>query len=740
MTHRFLISCPANCEDLLRKEVEEAGGQNIKTRVRSVVFDGDAEVGYRICLRSRIGNALIRILAEGHAETKAAIASLAETVPWESVFSQEQSFCVLCKTAVNNKTEVIHSHYGAQLLKDAVCDRFRRVKGGRPAVDTQNPDVRLHLRIVHAHVIIGVGWSGENLSRRGYRTAEVKAPLKENTAAAVAARCRKYWQTADFIVDPMCGSGTLLIETALAAFNAAAGLLRSRRARGFGFQALPDFDGPLWARLCAEEEENFRAAAAAASRVRFFGFDIDAHAAEAARKNAEASGFGGLISIRQADFRTLSSADFPADWRPEKTFLIVNPPYGERLGEKDSVAALYRDFGETLRRVFPGAAAGVLCGSAELSAAVGLKAEKTFSLRNGALETTAAIFPVFSAEKRTACESAASNRIRSVQSGETLSDGAKMFVNRLKKNEKEWKKSPFSKRTGAFRLYDADMPEYNAAIDVYIPAEGADLSPRIDLSEYAPPSSISEENRRRRLNEMIDALIFFFQVDHRHIYVKTRFKQKNGAAYGVRSRDAEIFTVNEEGLLFEVNLSDYLDTGLYSDHRPLRRIIRSEAAGKSFLNLFSYTATASVCAAAGGAGKIASVDTSSAYLKTGQRNFERNGFSSSAAAWIKSDVMTFLRKNRGKFDLVYADPPTFSNSKSLKEDFNLQRDHGELIRLCMERLTPGGVLYFSNHFRKFVLDDSVLRIFSPEEITESTVDPDFRRNPKIHRCWRFVKK
>lgn len=740
MTHRFLISCPANCEDLLRNEVEEAGGLNIKTRVRSVVFDGNTETGYRLCLRSRIGNALIRILAEGHAETKAEITALAETVPWESVFSQEQSFCVLCKTAVNNKTEVIHSHYGAQLLKDAVCDRFRRVKGGRPAVDTRNPDVRLHLRIVHAHVIIGVGWSGENLSRRGYRTENVKAPLKENTAAAALSRFRKYRQTAGFIVDPMCGSGTLLIEAASAAFNAAAGLLRSRRARGFGFQALPDFDGPLWARLCAEEEENFRAEPAAASRVRFFGFDIDAHAAEAARKNAEASGFGEFITIRQADFRTLSAADFPPDWSPERTFLITNPPYGERLGEKDSAQALYRDLGGVLRRVFPGAAAGVLCGSADLAAAVGLKAEKTFSLRNGALETVAALFPVFSLEKRAARESAAADRLRSVQSGQALSAGAGMFVNRLKKNEKEWKKSPVSKRTGAFRLYDADMPEYNAAVDVYLPVEGGDLSPRIDLNEYAPPPSVSEENRRRRLDEMIDGLIFFFRVDRSHIYVRTRFKQKNGAVYGVRGRTSEIFTVSEEGLRFEVNLSDYLDTGLYSDHRPLRRMIRSEAAGKSFLNLFSYTATASVCAAAGGAGKIASVDTSSAYLKTGQRNFERNGFSSSAAAWIKSDVMTFLRKNRDRFDLIYADPPTFSNSKSLKEDFDLQRDQYELIRLCMERLTSGGTLYFSNHFRKFVLDESVQRLFSPEEITEATVDPDFRRNPKIHRCWRFIKK
>ena len=138
MTHRFLISCPANCEDLLRNEVEEAGGLNIKTRVRSVVFDGDAETGYRLCLRSRIGNALIRILAEGHAETKAEITALAETVPWESVFSQEQSFSVLCKTAANNKTEIVHSHPGH------FPSRSRREEspGSAPALHFSSEDFR----------------------------------------------------------------------------------------------------------------------------------------------------------------------------------------------------------------------------------------------------------------------------------------------------------------------------------------------------------------------------------------------------------------------------------------------------------------------------------------------------------------------------------------------------------------------------------------------------------------------
>lgn len=742
MIDRFYMTCPAHCEELLRKEVEEAGGVDIKVRIRAVTFGGTGEVGYRLCLYSAYGNALYRILAEGHAEGKEDIARLAAEVAWEEVFSEEASFSVTCKLASNNRTAITDSRYGALLLKDCVCDRFRDVCGRRPSVHTARPDVKLHLQIVHAHAMICVNWSGETLNRRGYRPAGVEAPLKENTAAAVIARCRKQLSAAEFVVDPMCGSGTLLIEAAMAESGIPAGLLRSRRSRGFGFQTLKDFDRGLWDRLRAEAEKavSDRSRNAGQRQIRYFGFDIDRRAAEAARQNVAAAGLSDRIVIRQADFHTLTAAAFPDDWDPEKTCLVVNPPYGERLGDKATVPELYRDFGHLLREVFPGAVACVLCGDASLAAAVGLKAAKTAPFRNGALETVLAVYPIFSESQRNASRSAGESKLSAIHSGEALSEGSRMFVNRLKKNRKEWEKTAVSRTTSVFRLYDADMPEYNASVDIYIPVTGDDCSPRIYLSEYQPPSSVSEESRRKRLNEMIDGLLSFFKTDRRHLYLRTRFRQKNGEVYEKLGTRSELYVIAEEGLRFEVNLSDYLDTGLYPDHRPLRRILRREAAGKRFLNLFSYTATASVCAAAGGAVRVVSVDASARYLETGKRNFELNGFSPESAVWIRSDVMKFLKEDTAVFDLIYLDPPTFSNSKSARDDFDLQTIQGELIDLCMKRLVKGGVLYFSNHFRKFVPDERMTEKWRPEEMTEATLDPDFRRNRKIHRCWRFVKK
>lgn len=738
MTYRFYMTCPAHCEELLRKEIEDAGGFDIKIRVRAVTFGGTIETGYRLCLSSAYGNGLYRILAESHAERREEIYRLAAAVEWEEIFSPGVSFSVSCKLASSNRTEITDSRYGALLLKDGVCDRLRTVTGCRPNVDTENPDIRLHLQIVHAHVMICINWAGEPLNRRGYRPAGVEAPLKENTAAAVVARCRKYIGAADFVVDPMCGSGTLLIEAAMAAAGIPPGLLRSRRPRGFGFQALRDFDREVWNRLRTGAEE--KAAAVARTGIRYFGFDIDPRAAAAARQNVAAAGLSDRIVIQRADFGALSAADFPSGWRPEKTCLIVNPPYGERLGDRETVPELYRDFGNCLRSVFPGAVACVLCGDTSLASAVGLRASKTAPFRNGALKTVLAVFPVFSESRREASRSAAEKRLTGLHSGETLSEGSRMFANRLKKNSREWSRTDVSRTVSVYRLYDADMPEYNASVDIYIPVEGDDTLPRIYLSEYQPPSSIAEESRQKRLNEMIDGLLFFFKTDIKHLYFRTRFRQKNGMSYEKLGTESAVFVVSEEGLRFEVNLSDYLDTGLYPDHRPLRRIIRKEASGKRFLNLFSYTATASVCAAAGGAARVVSVDASARYLETGKRNFDLNGIPSDRAVWVRSDVMKFLRDDLSVYDLIYLDPPTFSNSKSARDDFDLQKDQGELIDLCMKRLSSGGRLYFSNHFRRFVPDERMTEKWKPEEITESTFDPDFRRNRKIHRCWRFVKK
>jgi 23S rRNA (guanine2445-N2)-methyltransferase / 23S rRNA (guanine2069-N7)-methyltransferase len=197
--------------------------------------------------------------------------------------------------------------------------------------------------------------------------------------------------------------------------------------------------------------------------------------------------------------------------------------------------------------------------------------------------------------------------------------------------------------------------------------------------------------------------------------------------------------VSEAGVKLLVNLTDYLDTGLFLDHRPLRLRIQREAAGKRFLNLFCYTATASVHAAKGGARSTTSVDLSKTYLDWARRNLALNGFSDKNRLQ-QGDVMGWLAEDRGEYELIFIDPPTFSNSKRMEAVFDVQRDQVQLLDLAMARLARGGVLYFSNNFRKFQLDEQLASRYAVEEITAETLDPDFERNSRIHRAWKFMAK
>ena len=198
--------------------------------------------------------------------------------------------------------------------------------------------------------------------------------------------------------------------------------------------------------------------------------------------------------------------------------------------------------------------------------------------------------------------------------------------------------------------------------------------------------------------------------------------------------------VNEGRARFEVNLSDYLDTGLFLDHRPVRQLVGELASGKSLLNLFCYTASATVQAALAGAKSSLSIDMSNTYLDWAQRNFELNSLSVSKHKLLRADCLKWLEEDSQTFDVIFLDPPTFSNSKKMESVLDVQRDHPELIRQAMAKLNPEGTLVFSNNFRKFKLDELTSRQFSCENITQQTLDSDFERNPRIHNVWLITKR
>ena len=455
----------------------------------------------------------------------------------------------------------------------------------------------------------------------------------------------------------------------------------------------------------------------------FHGSDLDPHAVRAARENAAVAGVRDALYLDVRDVRALPELSNP------RGLVVCNPPYDARLAADP---ALYRALGDGLRRAVPGWRASLLCGDADLAHATGLRARKKYQLFNGAIECTLIV-----------CDPVAPPQRERSEQPEALSEGAQMVANRLRKNLKKLKAWREREGVTCYRAYDADLPEYAAAIDVYVSAH-ASTDPAGDVwlhvQEYAAPPEIPEATTRRRLNELLAAAREVFALPKERIALKTRSVGKGGSKYGRLDQRGEFLLVREGDATLRVNLFDYLDTGLFLDHRPLRLRIAEEAQDTRFLNLFGYTGAATVQAAVGGARSTTTIDLSATYLQWCADNLQANGIGGTRHRLAQADAMTWLASDRGEYDLIFCDPPTFSNSKRA-DDFDIQREHVRLLRAAVARLARDGVLYFSNNFRRFRMDDAeVARFAECVEITAETIAPDFARDARIHRCWRLRRR
>jgi len=329
-----------------------------------------------------------------------------------------------------------------------------------------------------------------------------------------------------------------------------------------------------------------------------------------------------------------------------------------------------------------------------------------------------------------------------------LSPGATMVANRIRRNLRVLRKPLAHDGVTCFRVYDADLPEYAAAIDVYRgwPDGAATIGNDeaavawLHVQEYAPPESVDADAARRRWRDLQHAAGVALEVPRERLVAKTRRRGPGGARYGRFTAREEYAVVMEGGLRFLVDLRGRIDTGLFLDHRTVRGWIRERARGRDVLNLFAYTGTASVYAAAGGARSTTSVDLSQRYLEWAARNLELNGFVGDAQRLARADAMTFLRSERRQYGLIYVDPPTFSNS-ARAADFDVQRDHVALLEACGRRLDRDGVIVFSNNFRRFTLNaEALARTFAIEDVGTASVPVDFARRPRIHGCWILRKR
>ena len=728
---KFFATCPKGLENLLFNELGALGASSVKETVAGVSFSGDMALAMRVCLYSRFASRVIMTLVTFNCEDDTDLYLGAKGVAYEQYFDSSKTIAV---TFNGQSNSIRNTQYGALRVKDALCDRFVESGHERPNVERHNPQVHVVATLKKGELSLGLDLSGSAQFWREYHRVTGTAPLKENLAAALVVRTGFTGHEQNFI-DPMCGAATLLLEAATIATDTAPGLMRT----DYGFKHLKDFDEVAWAAILTEAKERSEAgkAQALASGIKLYGFDADAQAVTRARHNIEAAGFADLITVEQGELHHLHNPcanGFPC-------VVVTNPPYGERMGNFNELIELYTTLGYKLRTLFPGGTAGIISSSPELLSCLRLAGPKTYRLYNGALDCQLRVFKLTagSVGSDDALAEAGSEvkAALSLQRGDAAPELAPDFANRLRKNLKNLGKWAQREQVSAYRVYDADLPEYNAAIDRY--------NEYYVIQEYQAPSTIKPQVAQRRLLDMIAATVEVTGARGPEVIVKSRERQKGDAQYQKREdATGTLIEVYEGELKFQVNLYDYLDTGLFLDARPLRRIIALLAAGKSFLNLFAYTCTASVAAAKGGATTTTSVDMSRTYLDWGQDNFKLNGLDVESAAsthhFKQADCLAYLSSEQGaRFDLIYIDPPTFSNSKRMEKSFDVQRDHLKMLGNLTRHLNDGGIVIFCTNKRNFKLDQGLEAYgFTVENITAQSYDPDFKRDLKLHTCFKLV--
>ena len=713
---QWFAACPKGLEALLAAELETLGATASRETVAGVYFSGPLAVGYRACLWSRLANRILLPVASCDAADGDALYEGLRALDWSALMGLKQSFTI---DFSGQNDGIRNTQFGAQRSKDAIVDWFRENLGSRPSVERNNPDIRLNIRLSKSRAAVALDFSGGSLHKRGYRLRAGQAPLKENLAAAVLLRAD--WPgiaaRGGALVDPMCGSGTLLLEGVMMAADIAPALTRER----FGFERWQGHNPQQWQAIVADARSRAeRGRARQLPEIR--GYDADPAVILRAQENI---GRLNLAKVVRVSCKPLAELQKPSHTPLPLGLIICNPPYGERLGEKESLRYLYRELGEIMLGEFAGWQGAIFTSDMDLARATGLRSHKRYALFNGALPSSVLLFDLANNELRGAVSREQATTVR----GGELSPGAQMFCNRVRKNRKRLASWVKRESISCYRLYDADMPEYAVAVDIY--------GDQVHVAEYLAPKGVEPEAAQTRLEEVVQALPVALQVDPANIVYKQRQRQRGTGQYEKQNARGQLLSVNEGDARFLVNMHDYLDTGLFLDHRHLRKRIAAEAEQKDFLNLFCYTGAATVHAALGGARSTTSLDMSNTYLGWLRKNLAHNGLDETRNVLVKADCLKWLEEavSGPAYDLILLDPPSFSNSKSMEESFDVQRDHVDLVRSTMKLLRAGGSLYFSNNRRGFKIDPALLEEFNGQDITAATLDADFKRNSKIHNCW-----
>ncbi len=575
--YQLFATTPKALEDILTGELKMLGAEHIKTTMAGVAFEGTLETAYRLCLWSRIANRILLVLSHFEVRSQDDLYNAVQKINWAEHIRPDATIAVVFNA--KNSKAITNTHFGALKVKDAIVDQMRTKFNQRPSINTEQPDCRINVYLQGENAQLSLDLSGESLHRRGYRDVSIAAPIKENLAAAMLLRSGwpKIATQHGSLLDPMCGSGTLLLEAAMIAADYAPGLLRQY----YGFIGWKKHDTDLWEKLRSDAMQ--RKMAGLSRLPTIVGFDQDSYAVKIALSHIQKAGLQHHVHVERRDIENAAPA---SSWQPG--LVICNPPYGERLGDTQQTSDLYQRFGETLKAQFQGWQAALIISDPELGFRLGIRSHKPITLYNGALECKLLRLDIDPAQffipKAKSAEQRLEQIAQTTEQAET-DTSAEMFANRLQKNFKKMAKWARQQQVNCYRVYDADLPEYAVAVDIY---QGEQTW--VNVQEYAPPKNIDPFKANQRLAGVMLEIPKVLGIDPRQVFLKIRKKQKSTDQYQKHNDQGHFHIVEEGGCRLRVNFEDYLNTGLFLDHRPLRMLIQRLAKDKRFLNLFAYPA------------------------------------------------------------------------------------------------------------------------------------------------------
>jgi 23S rRNA (guanine2445-N2)-methyltransferase / 23S rRNA (guanine2069-N7)-methyltransferase len=705
--HQAYASCPKHLELLLKDELIELGAQDVAEKLSGVVFYATPEVLMKSLLWSRLTNRILVLVNQLKVNDAEELYDAIYKTDWlEQVKGIPHTLAINFKGT--NKA-LRNTQYSSQVVKDAICDRIRQASDTRPDIVKSQADLSVSVVLKQGQILVYQDISGRSLHLRGYRQTLTKAPLKENLAAAVLIRAN--WQELSQhnynLIDPMCGSGTFLTEGYLMACDIAPGLTNPH----YSIERWKHFDQDLWNSIILDAKnrmlagiENFKG--------QIMGADHHKDSIKITKEHAFQLNAEDKI---QCEYKDFDNFNIPAN----NNLIVCNPPYGVRL--KKNVDATWRQLGQWMATKALDSKAAIMTYAKNQGFLLGFRAKKSWKLMNGDLAITLIAFDIAGETKLNTPDG----------QKHALPETAQMVANRIKKNLNKLKKWIAKENINCYRVYDADIPEYAVAIDVY--------NEHINIQEYKAPNSIPEKKTKKRLEDAVLGAQVALNIKNDKVHIKTRQKQSKNNQYQKKTADSDNIIVHEQQRKYIVNLEKYLDTGLFIDHRWIRNYIQQHSQGKSFLNLFSYTCSVTVAAALGGATKTTSVDSSKTYLAWAKDNYRLNRMDIYNHKLIRSDVLDYIAECDKKFDLIFIDPPTYSNSHSRDTDWDVQRDHKQLLLACKRLLNKEGEIIFSNNYRQFKLDETLNDYFSINDLTYKSISPDFQKSKMKRVCYQLNK-